>query len=65
MSTPAGESVIENRVYKNCPIMLPNRVSDVDLVELDMLDFDVILGMDWLHYCFASIDYRTRGKLYS
>ena len=32
----------------------------VDLVKLDMLDFDVILGMDWLHACFASIDCRTR-----
>ena len=25
-----------------------------------MLDFDIILGMDWLHACFASTDYRTR-----
>ena len=40
-----GESVVAKRVYRNCPIMLPNRVSYVDLVELDMLDFDVILGM--------------------
>ncbi|KAG5587432.1 hypothetical protein H5410_047866 [Solanum commersonii] len=31
-----------------------------DLVELDMVDFDVILGMDWLHACYASIDCRTR-----
>ena len=40
--------------------MLPNRVSYVDLEELDMLDFDIILGMDWLRACFASIDCRTR-----
>ena len=40
--------------------MLPNRVCYVDLVELDMLDFYVILGMDWLHSCFESIDYTTR-----
>ena len=25
-----------------------------------MLDFDVILGMDWLNACFASIDCRIR-----
>ncbi len=25
-----------------------------------MVDFDVILGMDWLHACYASIDCRTR-----
>ncbi|KAH0767925.1 hypothetical protein KY285_003796 [Solanum tuberosum] len=27
--------------------------------ELDMLDLDVILGMEWLHSCYASIDCRT------
>ena len=43
-------------MYTNCPIMLPNRVSYVDLVELDMLDVVVILGMDLLHACFASIN---------
>ena len=43
--------------------MLPNRVSYVNLVELDMLDFDVILGMYWFHSCFASIDCRTGGEV--
>ena len=32
----------------------------MDLLELDMLDFDVILLMDLLHSCFSSINYRTR-----
>ncbi|XP_049406260.1 uncharacterized protein LOC125869904 [Solanum stenotomum] len=30
--------------------------------ELDMLDFHVILGMDWLHSYYASIDCRTRAR---
>ena len=30
----------------------------VDFLELDMVDFNVILGMDCLHSCFASIDCR-------
>ena len=57
--------------------MLPNRVTYVKLVELDMLDLDGILGMDWLHVYFCSKDcttwvvkfniqiipfYRERGK---
>ena len=29
-----------------------------NLVGLDMLNFDVIQGMDWLHACFAFIDCR-------
>ncbi|KAG5629790.1 hypothetical protein H5410_001507 [Solanum commersonii] len=27
-----------------------------------MVDFDVILGMDWLHACYASIDCRTSAS---
>ena len=60
MSTLVGESVVAKRVYRICPISLPNRVSYVYIVELDMLDFDIILGMDLLHACFTSIDCRTR-----
>ena len=31
-----------------------------DLVELDVVDFDFILGMDWLHSCYESVDCRTQ-----
>ena len=55
--TLVGESVVSKRVYRNFSIMLPNRVSYIDL---DMLDFHIILGMDRLHACFASIECRTR-----
>ena len=40
--------------------MLTNRVTRIKQVELDMGDFDVILGIDWLHACFASFNCRTR-----
>ena len=46
VSTPVGESVVVKKVYRNFPIILPNIVSYVEIVELDMLYFDVILGMD-------------------
>ena len=32
----------------------------MDLAELDLVNFDVILGMDWLHTCFSSIYCQTR-----
>ena len=60
VTTPVSELVVAKMVYRNCPIMFLNRVSHVKLVELNMVDFDVILGMNWLHACFASIDCRTR-----
>ena len=59
-ATLIGKSVVAKRVYRNCPIMFPSRFKHFELVELDMVDFDVIFGMDWLHDCFASIDCRTR-----
>ena len=57
VTTPVGESVVAKRVYRNCPIMFPNRIT---YVELEMVDFDVILGMDWSHDCFATIDCKRR-----
>ncbi|WMV25033.1 hypothetical protein MTR67_018418 [Solanum verrucosum] len=60
VSSPIGDSVVAKRVYRKCPISLSHRVTLVDLVELDMLEFDVILDMDWFHSCYASINCRTR-----
>ena len=53
VSMPLGETVRTNRVYKDCPIVVCGRTTCADLVELPMHDFDVILGMDWLHICYA------------
>ena len=60
VTTPVGESVVAMRVYGNCPIMLPNKVTHFELVELQIVNLDIILGMDWLHDCFSFIDCRTR-----
>ena len=40
--------------------MFSNRFTNIELVEFFMVDFDVILAMDWLHDYFASIDCRKR-----
>ena len=43
VTTSMGDSVVVRRVFRSFPISLPNRVTLVDLVEHDMVDFDVIL----------------------
>ncbi|KAH0712585.1 hypothetical protein KY289_008544 [Solanum tuberosum] len=60
VSTPVGEPIIAERVYRDCPISVNHKSTMAYLVELDMVDFDVILGMDWLHACYASVNCRTR-----
>ena len=51
VTTQVGESVVEKIVYRNCPLMLPNRNTHDEFVELDMVDFDVIFG-NGLVACF-------------
>ncbi|XP_070007725.1 uncharacterized protein [Nicotiana sylvestris] len=61
VSTPVGESILAVRVYKSCVVTVCGRDTRVDLIELGMVDFDVIMGMDWLYSCFAKLDCRTRN----
>ncbi|KAF3629454.1 ALBINO3-like protein 1, chloroplastic [Capsicum annuum] len=60
--TTPGDSVIAKRVYRRCVVSVGGRQTLVDLFKLDMVDFDII-EMDWLHSCYASLDYRTRNVI--
>ena len=60
VSTPIGKSILAERVYHDCPVFVSHSSIVTDLIELDMVYFYVILGMDWLHACYGSIDCRTR-----
>ncbi|KAL0546152.1 hypothetical protein IC582_016058 [Cucumis melo] len=56
VSTPFGECMLSKEKVKACQIEIAGHVIEVTLLVLDMLDFDVILGMDWLAANHASID---------
>ncbi|KAA0051522.1 ty3-gypsy retrotransposon protein [Cucumis melo var. makuwa] len=56
VSTPSGECMLSKEKVKACQIEIAGHVIEVTLLVLDMLDFDVILGMDWLAANHASID---------
>ena len=43
VSTPIGESILGERIYCDCVINHKDTVTD--LFKLDMVEFDVILGM--------------------
>ena len=48
VTSPLGHSVVVNRVYKNCPLMVHDREFSIYLIALPFHEFDLILGMDWL-----------------
>ncbi|TYK23808.1 ty3-gypsy retrotransposon protein [Cucumis melo var. makuwa] len=57
VSTPSGENMLSKEKVKACQIEIAGHVIEVTLLVLDMLDFDVILDMDWLAANHASINY--------
>lgn len=58
--TVVGESDIAKKIYKRCPITVLHKIMLEDLIELDMVDFVLILSMDWFHSYYPSIDYVTQ-----
>ncbi|XP_070681845.1 uncharacterized protein [Malus domestica] len=55
-SMPRGERCYVDQVYPGCPMIVEDIVLPANLIPLDIVDFDVILGTDWLHYNRAKID---------
>lgn len=46
VSTPLGDTIIMDRVYRSGVVTIGGLETRVDLLLLSMVDFDVILGMD-------------------
>ncbi|XP_023520279.1 uncharacterized protein LOC111783587 [Cucurbita pepo subsp. pepo] len=56
VGTLAGVSMEAFERVKDCQLCVSNHMMDVTLIVLDMANFDVILGMEWLAKNHASID---------
>ena len=49
-----------NTVIKACPVVLPSITIYADLIVINLREFDVILGMDWLSKNHAIVDCQTK-----
>ena len=56
VTTPVGKQAVCRIYYPNCSVLLGEVNVPADLIILDMHDFDVILGMDWLEKYHATMD---------
>ncbi|XP_070014463.1 uncharacterized protein [Nicotiana sylvestris] len=61
VSTLVGNSIMVDHVHRSCIVVIAGLETRVDLLLLDMVDFDVILGMDWLSPYHAILDYHARN----
>ena len=57
---PTGELVVSRRWVRALLVEIDNRELSVDLIELSMDDFEMILGMEWLSKYGATIDCKCR-----
>ncbi|XP_075104695.1 uncharacterized protein LOC142178843 [Nicotiana tabacum] len=57
---PLGHQAVVNRIYRDCLFMIQNLVFPADLLEMPFQDYDVIVGMDWLHRHHALVDCRFK-----
>ncbi|XP_042441150.1 uncharacterized protein LOC122026473 [Zingiber officinale] len=60
VSLPSGEELHSNRMVKNCQMMMQDHMVGARFIVLEMTEFDVILGMDWLVQHEAVIDCKQR-----
>ncbi|XP_070024784.1 uncharacterized protein [Nicotiana sylvestris] len=60
VSTPVGDTIIVDRVYRSCVVTIGGLETRVDLLLLSMVDFDVILVMDWFSPSHAILDCEAK-----
>ncbi|XP_070013593.1 uncharacterized protein [Nicotiana sylvestris] len=60
VSTHVGDFVVVDWIYRSCVVIFYGFKTRVDLLLLDMIDFEVILGMDWLSPYHVVLDCRAK-----
>ena len=63
VSSPLGIRVRIDQICRDCELEISGILLTVDLRVMDISDFDVILGMDWLMAHRVVIDYDRRRLL--
>ena len=60
VSSPLGTRVSVDLIFQRCELEISKILLTVDLRAMDMSEFDVILGMDWLTTYQVVIDCERR-----
>ncbi|XP_074372556.1 uncharacterized protein LOC141713166 [Apium graveolens] len=64
ISTPMGNYVVISDVYRECLITVGDINYKVNLLPMEMHDFDIILGMNWLSEHRATIDCQGKRVIF-
>ena len=65
VSLPAGDPLFPHRVVRDSRVLIGGQEFPADLVALDMREFNVVLGMDWLSHHRATLNcYKMEVKFH-
>nr|GEU39910.1 putative reverse transcriptase domain-containing protein [Tanacetum cinerariifolium] len=64
ISTPMKGLAVINHEYQNCSLRFDDKMHFANLFPLDMHDFDIILGMDWLTKHHATIVCHAKNVIF-
>jgi hypothetical protein len=56
IALPIGDVLVASIVYLDSSVLVGEVVLEADLIPLEIVDLDVILGMNWLAKRYASVD---------
>ncbi|KAL0438841.1 UNVERIFIED_CONTAM: hypothetical protein Slati_2367100 [Sesamum latifolium] len=60
VSMPAGGVILVNTVVRSCPVVVEGVTLYADLIVINLREFDVVSGMDWLVSNHALVDCQTK-----
>ena len=60
VSLPGGDPLFSDRIVRDSRVLIGGQEFPADLVALDIRDFDVVLGMDWLSRHRATLGFIKR-----
>ncbi|XP_073153307.1 uncharacterized protein [Henckelia pumila] len=61
VATPTSKTIESRMVHRNFNICINKHTFKAILIELNMVEFDAILGMDWLAENHALVDFREKN----
>ena len=64
VDTSVGGVVVTDSVCKSCVVKIADRELLADLTLLEMWDFDIIFGMDWLAAYYAIVDCHRKKVIF-
>ena len=64
VSTPVGARLTTSEYYKGCEIIIGEMKTQADLIKIGKMEYDIILGMDWLSTYRAHVDCHQKRIIF-